>query len=79
MNAMVMDVEGTDGRERGEDQVRNNKCFCMQSLTLHISVGFRTQICSFLSCLFRGPHRQHVGASSRPLPGSKHESFEDRV
>jgi protein SEY1 len=23
MNVMVMDVEGTDGRERGEDQVRN--------------------------------------------------------
>jgi len=23
MNAMVMDVEGTDGRERGEDQVRS--------------------------------------------------------
>jgi hypothetical protein len=22
MNLMVMDVEGTDGRERGEDQVR---------------------------------------------------------
>lgn len=22
MNVMVMDVEGTDGRERGEDQVR---------------------------------------------------------
>lgn len=24
MNIMVMDVEGTDGRERGEDQVRTN-------------------------------------------------------
>ena len=23
MNVMVMDVEGTDGRERGEDQVCN--------------------------------------------------------
>ena len=23
MNVMVMDVEGTDGRERGEDQVRS--------------------------------------------------------
>lgn len=23
MNVMVMDVEGTDGRERGEDQVRH--------------------------------------------------------
>jgi hypothetical protein len=23
MNAMVMDVEGTDGRERGEDQVNS--------------------------------------------------------
>jgi len=25
MNALVMDVEGTDGRERGEDQVRSGK------------------------------------------------------
>ena len=24
MNVMVMDVEGTDGRERGEDQVRSS-------------------------------------------------------
>lgn len=24
MNVLVMDVEGTDGRERGEDQVRSN-------------------------------------------------------
>lgn len=24
MNVMVMDVEGTDGRERGEDQVRTS-------------------------------------------------------
>lgn len=23
MNVLVMDVEGTDGRERGEDQVRS--------------------------------------------------------
>ena len=23
MNVLVMDVEGTDGRERGEDQVRD--------------------------------------------------------
>jgi hypothetical protein len=29
MNVLVMDVEGTDGRERGEDQVRllNSRCF----------------------------------------------------
>jgi hypothetical protein len=25
MNVMVMDVEGTDGRERGEDQVRRTE------------------------------------------------------
>ena len=25
MKALVMDVEGTDGRERGEDQVKNAK------------------------------------------------------
>ena len=26
MNVMVMDVEGTDGRERGEDQVSTPSC-----------------------------------------------------
>jgi hypothetical protein len=26
MNVMVMDVEGTDGRERGEDQVCSSPC-----------------------------------------------------
>lgn len=26
MNVMVMDVEGTDGRERGEDQVVLDSC-----------------------------------------------------
>ena len=31
MNVLVMDVEGTDGRERGEDQVR-----------LHTSVNFKS-------------------------------------
>ena len=25
MNVLVMDVEGTDGRERGEDQVRRDR------------------------------------------------------
>ena len=29
MNVMVMDVEGTDGRERGEDQVRNFSSFSL--------------------------------------------------
>lgn len=28
MNVMVMDVEGTDGRERGEDQVRIHFYLC---------------------------------------------------
>lgn len=28
MNVMVMDVEGTDGRERGEDQVCPSPSIC---------------------------------------------------
>ena len=28
MNVMVMDVEGTDGRERGEDQVSLHMLIC---------------------------------------------------
>ena len=35
MNVMVMDVEGTDGRERGEDQVCRN--FGSSQTTLNIS------------------------------------------
>jgi hypothetical protein len=35
MNVMVMDVEGTDGRERGEDQVRH--FYPLRSLRAHPS------------------------------------------
>jgi hypothetical protein len=41
MNVLVMDVEGTDGRERGEDQVRN--CgfrFTFLGIKLAIDSGF---------------------------------------
>lgn len=31
MNVMVMDVEGTDGRERGEDQVSLDVCYPVPS------------------------------------------------
>ena len=34
MGVMVMDVEGTDGRERGEDQVR--RCFLLVSKPCNI-------------------------------------------
>jgi hypothetical protein len=39
MNVLVMDVEGTDGRERGEDQVRllNSSMSSCLSVPLRIS------------------------------------------
>jgi len=40
MNALVMDVEGTDGRERGEDQVRSGKSrFALLVIKLAIDLG----------------------------------------
>ena len=46
MNVLVMDVEGTDGRERGEDQVR----LLNSSISTHLSVPLRisnaNQLCS---------------------------------
>ena len=42
MNVLVMDVEGTDGRERGEDQVCELLLDTEHHLTL--SVGLRAQV-----------------------------------
>jgi hypothetical protein len=36
MDVMVMDVEGTDGRERGDDQVRHFSA-CLQQFVMCIS------------------------------------------
>jgi Root hair defective 3 GTP-binding protein (RHD3) len=36
MNVMVMDVEGTDGRERGEDQVWPEHTFLSLPLRSHV-------------------------------------------
>lgn len=66
MNLMVMDVEGTDGRERGEDQVRASQLLCAYDL-MQLSLGLRTQISVVLARLVRGAHSQPLGASSWPL------------
>lgn len=72
-----MDVEGTDGRERGEDQVRPLSAGMTSSIKA--LEGLRTQICPVLSGLFGGPHRQPMGAPSRLVPGCEHGPIEDRV
>lgn len=43
MGVMVMDVEGTDGRERGEDQVSAPLC------SIPINLSLAQFICPFLS------------------------------
>lgn len=50
-NILVMDVEGTDGRERGEDQV------CLLT-----DAGFREEECPLFNCNGRNLNNQHVGA-----------------
>lgn len=55
MNVMVMDVEGTDGRERGEDQVRTYLNLFHWYLTSEI--GFRTKISVVLPRFVRSPDR----------------------
>lgn len=77
MNVMVMDVEGTDGRERGEDQVSQN---IQSSAHLsHICLGLRAEVGIVLTSFIRGPHCQLVGTPSRPLPRCKYGIIEDRV
>lgn len=50
MNVMVMDVEGTDGRERGEDQVRVVSRHLCRFMTL-FATGLRAEIRALFSCV----------------------------
>jgi len=82
MNVMVMDVEGTDGRERGEDQVSTLSIMLaiyLDEICIFLPVGLRTQIRAIFSRLLRNSHRQLVGAPGRSVPGGQHGSPEDRV
>lgn len=67
MNVLVMDVEGTDGRERGEDQVgilsSGHSSFAYVFL-----LGFRTQICFILPRIIRSSDRQSLGTPSWFVP-----------
>lgn len=64
---LVMDVEGTDGRERGEDQVRrgSSPTSATSRLTrrMPLHAGLRTEIGTLLSGGIRGPAGQSLGAS----------------
>ena len=83
MNTMVMDVEGTDGRERGEDQVRASDTFLTQPQLLTTysprSAGLRAEVRSVLACIFGSPHCQFMGTPSRPVPGRKHGIAQDSI
>ena len=51
MNVLVMDVEGTDGRERGEDQV----CPPVSEVQLNLTLGCRTSSASLRCSPWRLP------------------------
>jgi hypothetical protein len=70
MNVLVMDVEGTDGRERGEDQVR----LLNSGISSHLTclLGFRTQISSVLPRVVGGSYCQSLGAPSWFVSRSQH-------
>lgn len=70
MNVMVMDVEGTDGRERGEDQVRFIFSPNLWRNTTFLSSGLRTQVCSVFAGIFRSAVDQLMGAPSWIIPRS---------
>ena len=78
MNVLVMDVEGTDGRERGEDQV-GKVCPDVNSMSLTLLPGFRTQICAILARFLGSPHCKLMGTPSRSLPRCQHGLVEDRI
>ena len=77
MSVMVMDVEGTDGRERGEDQVWP----ISRPFVIHIdsTIGFRAQICTLLPRFLGSFDHQLVGTPSRSLPRCQHGPAQDRL
>ena len=80
MNVMVMDVEGTDGRERGEDQV--SICMvrkCKRRVYIEDVVGLRAQISSLFVGIVRGLDHQPMGAPGRTVPRRKYGAVEDCV
>jgi hypothetical protein len=80
MNVLVMDVEGTDGRERGEDQVRSRYYYSLFVVVLpKIYVGLRAKVGSLLPCLLGGTHCQHVGTPSWPVSGCEYGTAQDGV
>jgi len=46
MNVLVMDVEGTDGRERGEDQVRLLNSRISGHVTVPLRISNANRLCS---------------------------------
>jgi hypothetical protein len=60
MDVLIMDVEGTDSRERGEEQVF--------LFVRRLIAGFSTSLGAIFSGYIGGHHRQYVGAPSWTLP-----------
>jgi len=69
MNVMVMDVEGTDGRERGEDQVCYPACAIHTSLCLlyrRLPPQLVPPTQAMLNSLYFSPHLAGKVQTSRP-------------
>ena len=80
MNVLVMDVEGTDGRERGEDQVcSSGSRFGFWVIQIAFGLGFRAKVRPLLPRLIGGTPCQSVGTSSRPVSGSEYGPAQDGV
>jgi hypothetical protein len=67
MDVLVMDVEGTDGRERGEDQASVSGS-CKKALQYNLAVGLRAQVGAVFPRLVRGADHQSMGAPSGIIP-----------
>lgn len=75
-NILVMDVEGTDGRERGEDQdfERKSALFALATSEVLVSLQFREWYGEA-----NGEDCKHLGAPSGVVPGREHGAVKDGV
>ena len=85
-NILVMDVEGTDGRERGEDQdfERKSALFALATSEVMVRSCALSSWCSYsgvaVNCKsinYSIADRKHLGTPSRAIPGRKHGALKD--
>lgn len=71
-STLVMDVEGTDGRERGEDQDFERKSALFSLASTEVLLVNLWWVCVF-------EYRSRQGTSDRVVSGGQHGSAQDRV